>query len=523
MDIERAFGVDVQKSLCVLNLSGANPNDDLVASFATYGKVTKVVRVGKPDRVGQTKAIVEFDSDQPINILKPDFPCYVPNVVDATVTWLVDSVNVLTKKTDQTVNQTDFVPLDDSSSDTGSDSSDTDGSHTPLLKGKTKRLGPSPGSVQGTPTATVVRPKVPKSTHVQKPVTCISSDVLNPSEIQRIVVEHVIKNDTSATSSIQGSKWLKSFSGRIPRPAGEADFETWCLHVQLMFQDRLPIDVQRRKILESLLPPASDVKQLGLSASPQEYVDLLDSAYGLVEDGDEIFAKFLNTYQNSGEKASDFLQRLQILLSSAVKRNGLKKADSNRQLLKQFTRGCWDQSLLLLLQLESKPDKPEFAQLLLQIRTEEDRRAAKLERLQRHLGSSRAKPFLNVHTVNEPSLHYDSNAAIVTAYQAETEDLRRQVAELKMQLSSKKSKKEQKAESKKIKKENEHTVKAEVQAYQTMPKPQPKAWFCFKCGGDGHIARQCVNPPNKDAVDQKYKELKAKQNEWKLKYGPHLN
>lgn len=66
-------------------------------------------------------------------------------------------------------------------------------------------------------------------------------------------------------------------------------------------------------------------------------------------------------------------------------------------------------------------------------------------------------------------------------------------------------------------------MKAEVQAYQTMSKPQPKAWFCFKCDGDGHIARQCANPSNKDVVDQKYKELKAKQNEWKLKYGPHLN
>ncbi len=43
MDIERAFGVDVQKSLFVLNLSVTNSNDDLVAYFATYGKVTKVV------------------------------------------------------------------------------------------------------------------------------------------------------------------------------------------------------------------------------------------------------------------------------------------------------------------------------------------------------------------------------------------------------------------------------------------------------------------------------------------------
>lgn len=495
MDIESAFGVDAQKSLCVLNLSGTIPDEDLVASFATFGNVIKIVRVGKPDRAGHTEAIIEFDSDRPISILKPDFPCYVPSVADATVTWLVDSVNVLTKKTYQSLNQAVLAQTDESGADTDSISSDTDGGQTPL-KRKT-RSGQRHGSVQGTPTAAVVRPKVPKATPVQKPVTCISSDVLNPSEIQRIVVEHVIKNDTSAASSIQGSKWLKSFSGRIPRPPGEADFETWCLHVQLMFQDRLPTDIQRRKILESLLPPASDVvKQLGLCASPQEYVDLLDSAYGLVEDGDEIFAKFLNTYQNSGEKASDFLQRLQILLSSAVKRNGLKKADSNRQLLKQFTRGCWDQSLLLLLQLESKSDKPEFSQLLLQIRTEEDRRAAKLERLQRHLGSSRAKPFLNVHMVNEASLPYDSNAAILTAYRAETEDLRRQVVELKMQLNAK-GLKEQKAEAKKTKKGNEHTVKVEVQAYQTIPKPQPKAWFCFKCGGDGHIARQCVNPLTK--------------------------
>lgn len=157
------------------------------------------------------------------------------------------------------MNPVDLASPDESGLDTDSNSSDTDGSQTPLLKGKTKRLTQNHGSVQGTTTATVVRPKVPKSTPAQKPVTCISSDMLNPSEIQRIVVEHVIKNDTSAVSSIQGSKWLKSFSGRIPRPPGEAGFETWCLHIQLMFQDRLPTDVQRRKILESLLPPASDV------------------------------------------------------------------------------------------------------------------------------------------------------------------------------------------------------------------------------------------------------------------------
>ena len=41
------------------------------------------------------------------------------------------------------------------------------------------------------------------------------------------------------------------------------------------------------------------------SLSGGDYVKLLDSAYGVVEDGDEIFARFLNTNQNAGEKSSD--------------------------------------------------------------------------------------------------------------------------------------------------------------------------------------------------------------------------
>ncbi|KAF7641988.1 hypothetical protein LDENG_00266750 [Lucifuga dentata] len=151
----------------------------------------------------------------------------------------------------------------------------------------------------------------------------------NPPEVQHIVVEHVIKND-SITSQNQ-SKWLHSFSGKVPKPPGEADYETWCLHVELMFNDGSSVELQRRKILESLLPPASDaIKQLGYSAHPRDYVKLLDSAYGLVEDGEEIFARFLNTNQNPGEKASDYLQRLQVLLNAAVERNGVEQANANR-------------------------------------------------------------------------------------------------------------------------------------------------------------------------------------------------
>lgn len=65
------------------------------------------------------------------------------------------------------------------------------------------------------------------------------------------------------------------------------------MHVELLLQDSGSVDVQRRKILESLLSPAIDViKPLGTTASPRDDLKLLGSAFGLVEGGDEIFARF---------------------------------------------------------------------------------------------------------------------------------------------------------------------------------------------------------------------------------------
>lgn len=65
-----------------------------------------------------------------------------------------------------------------------------------------------------------------------------------------------------------------------------------CLHVELMFQDGLPSDMQRRMILESLLSPNNIINnvKLGSHSSPHDYIRLLQSAYGL-DDGEEIFGK----------------------------------------------------------------------------------------------------------------------------------------------------------------------------------------------------------------------------------------
>lgn len=45
-----------------------------------------------------------------------------------------------------------------------------------------------------------------------------------------------------------------------------------------------------RKILESLLSPAVDVvKPLGISSPPDAYVTQLDSAFGVLDDGEDFF------------------------------------------------------------------------------------------------------------------------------------------------------------------------------------------------------------------------------------------
>lgn len=394
---------------------------DITASLATYGTVAKVVRL--PAAIKKNAAIVEFDADIPMTMFELNLPFEIPNVNSPAVTRQADSVNALV----HTNSQTAFS----SSSESSDESVHSEHSTTPLIRKSTTKktylsnLICSPLNTE--PDKEVVQPVTCKKMKKIKPLE-LGNYELNPTDVQRIVVEHVIKNDASISQS--PSKWLRPFSGKVPKPPGENDFETWCLHVDLMFQDGAPLDVQRRKILESLLPPASNVaRQLGSSAHPREYLKLLDSAYGLVEDGDEIFARFLNTHQNSGEKASEYLQRLQVLLSTAVKRDGVSQSSASHHLLKQFKRGCWDHNLIM--QLELKPKKNlDFAELLLQLRTEEDRRATKLDRMHHPFGASKPKVTANMHFVPDLPPYGDPNENVLQAYIAETESLKKQLAEL---------------------------------------------------------------------------------------------
>ncbi|CAI5655207.1 unnamed protein product [Oreochromis niloticus] len=187
---------------------------------------------------------------------------------------------------------------------------------------------------------------------------------------------------------------MMSEISKTPRPSNETDYDTWRSHAELLRKDSTLSNLQKsRKMVESLLSPAADiVKRLSPEATPETYLQLLDAAFGTVEDGEELFAQFMNTLQDPGEKASSYLCRLQAVLNLAVKRGGIAAEEADKHILKQFCRGCWDNILLSDLNLEEKKSHPPaFAELLLQIRTEEDRHAAKVTRMKKHLGSNRQR------------------------------------------------------------------------------------------------------------------------------------
>ncbi len=210
---------------------------------------------------------------------------------------------------------------------------------------------------------------------------------LNPAEIQKVIVEHIVKSEVALAIPSTTVIKLRPFSGRIPQPSNESDYDTWRCNVELLLDDPSVSDLQRvRRIMESVLPPATDIKSLEPRASPRAYLNMLDSAYGAIEDGDELFSKFMNTFQNDGEKASSYLQRLQVALSKAVRGGGIKSTETNHQLLRQFCRGCWDDILISELHLDTHRNNPiEFQDLLRSIRTREDRSAQKLLRMRSHI------------------------------------------------------------------------------------------------------------------------------------------
>lgn len=550
MDVIRDENVKVPNAVLVSGLSHSEADEYIFELLSTYGTIGRVLKIESTNPLFLNTAIVEYESGAAIESLKPELPCSKTSTSESSVTRHIQLLSTLfTTSVGSSITGSYLSELEDVARLGGIDfevllqeelnrirgAARGESPHqgvTPQVEPKPCKMAdisiqiedddiiPQPRSFpKENVKSPLSLPRIVADTSSPSPAKHVPVDQLSTPEVQRVVVEHIVKGSEVSAQHYRALK-LRSFSGKIPVPAMEVDYETWRSHIDFYLKDPTFSDLQVvRKIVESLLSPAASiVKHLGPQASSRSYLSLLDSAYAAVGDGDELFAKFLHTNQNAGEKPSAYLQRLQVALSAVVRRGGLVASKMDRQLLKQFCRGCWNNSLIANLQLEQKADSPpSLSELLLLLRTEEDKQAAKSNRMKQHLGFSKTKVQSNLHNVFDPFASESEMLQTPPDPSAENQKMKKQIADLQSQLAALKASKAQeqggarpKSKTQKPKDPKQQTP----QQFAGKANKKPRPWYCFNCGEDGHISPSCGNEPNAAFVEAKQKELREKQRAW---------
>lgn len=553
MDIFEKRGIKIPNAVLIKEATTTETDDEVIDFLQQYGSILKSECIDEPDSAFHNSIVAEYNSGAALAALRPILP-YTYKCNDAETTYkILDLSTVCAHEVGKLQTQNylselqkvakltgqDFAvvlngvmsllgqsvtQLNPTASDDESPSEDDEKPPppaatvglqvSPLLPAAT--FGP-PVGLAGSDQNTKPQPRVqpaPTAQHASRTaLPAMSHANLDPPEV-RYVVEHIVKNDDS---SLHFTQRLRAFSGRSPRPQTESDYDTWRSGVELLLKDPAMSDLQRsRKIFDSLLPPAADmVKHLRPDTQPTVYLQTLDSAYGTVQDGDELYAKFMDTFQDAGEKPSNNLQRLQVALNQAVKRGGVLNKDFGRHLLTQFCRGCWDNSLITELQLKQrKYNPPSFAEFLLLLRTEEDREAAKAIRMKQHLGSSRSRVATHAQYAYTDSAEKGEIAALTNT----TQQLAQQLADIQKQLVALTAAQSSLSSSQSAAfKSTPGRKLGEGQRAGKPPKNPssvPKAGYCYRCGEDGHIKTHCDNPPNSALVAAKRKQFTEKQQRW---------
>lgn len=545
MDVFEKYDIKVPNAVLVEGVVKTETDEEVLEFLSRYGSISKNKFIDEPESAFNSTLIVEYSSGAAIAVLRDSLP-YTYISRDNKVTYTISDLSTICAAQVEKLKTNAYLSdLKKLAKLTGKDFTEVLSDVMSLLGHSVQELNPAevkqssqdsdngvppvqsdlsstpPATAQGSSQTlpnTQAEPNLHSATRASLPHT-VTPD-LNPPEVQRYVVEHIVKSEDSAMLHLSSQR-CRAFSGRLPRPQNETDYETWRSTVDLMLNDPSVSDLQRsRKIFESLLPPAADmVKHLKPETRPAVYLQILDSAYGTVQDGDELYAKFMDTFQDAGEKPSSYLQRLQVALSSAVKRGGVPHTETNKHLLNQFCRGCWDNTLISELQLKQrKSNPPSFAELLLLLRTEEDREAAKTLRMKQYLGPAKAKAMTQAQYVyagcedNEKG----KEATILEQLTKQLADIQSQLAALTAAQSSPK----QHASSKTTSSGSEAKPgKVSARSSKT-PGSKPKPGYCYQCGEDGHIKLACDNPPNPALVTLKKKQHTEKLQKWQKSNPP---
>ncbi|KAL1279354.1 hypothetical protein QQF64_026027 [Cirrhinus molitorella] len=330
----------------------------------------------------------------------------------------------------------------------------------------------------------------------QSPKSDISVDLVNA--IGKLV-------DRCNQSSTDGPSYrkLRLFSGLKPVPPGEEEYEIWMEQAAQMTSEwQCTEAAKKQRIIESLRGPAADIvrflKVSSPSATANEYLAALETAYGTTESGPDLMARFRHTYQESGEKLSAFLYRLDKLLHRALLKGGIDAAGINRARMEQLIKGALtnDMVALRIRMTHTLQNPPSFSQLMKEIREEE------------HWVAARENVKVSVATVVSPQASVPS----------ELQNLKKEVKELSTQMSQLLNVVTAPCTSdcapQKMPVKNPESVNRDNSQKPKPIQPPVPVIFCYKCGEDGHKKWECKAPEDLRKVNQKLIKMHRLQGNW---------
>lgn len=409
MEIVIKESVKIPNSVIITGLTNSDIDEEVVTYLVKHGSINRHIRIDDPQSEFHQQIIAEFNYPSALDTLSSLLPVSLQSSAQPEITFQIKSLAEVYSANARNVTRAYVKRLSEMANLSGHSLEDMLREELANLTMSSQSSEPQ-ASVPANSTETDLHaqhnhsydPSLANSSQANDVIPTQNQNLIdldlppqlkptldvNPPSVQRVVVEHVVCSSEMPSHSPMPSRF-RAFSGRIPRPNNEADYETWRTSVEVLMNDPAVSDLNcTQRVLDSLLPPATDItKHLGPHAKLSEYLKVLDSAYGAVEDGDELFARFMNTLQDDGERPSTYLQRLHVCLTKAMRRKGVSASEFDKQLLRQFIRGCWEDSLISDLQLgQRKENPPSFPELLLLLRTEEDKQAAKDSRMRQHQG-----------------------------------------------------------------------------------------------------------------------------------------
>ncbi|XP_013878424.1 uncharacterized protein LOC106527944 [Austrofundulus limnaeus] len=268
MEVFETLGLKIPNTILIDGVS-ENPTDELIDFLEQYGDIKQRTTIDLCESEFDQMMVVEFDSGLSLARLSPILPYTFTSCVGdkfhieslseiyaskvgglKTNKYLADLqeiakmsgknyTQVLTEVMSQ-IQQSiaEFCPVvPEKAKEEQQQLADEEGGQQPSAHATTQLPFPLSSLSQSAPlpsgSSVSDRAEVPSQ---KRRSTSISAGDLSPPEVQRYVVEHVVRSGDSSLH-MHTSNRLRAFSGKVPRPSHETDYDTWRSSVELVLQD----------------------------------------------------------------------------------------------------------------------------------------------------------------------------------------------------------------------------------------------------------------------------------------------